>query len=274
MKYLQNLHTHTIFCDGKDTPEELVEKALSLGFDALGFSKHSYMFFSEYLDKSNDKTEPYIREINRLKEKYADKIKLHLGMELDMYSKVDLSPYKYIIGSMHYFKKGDEYIGFDRNAETVKGVIDNYFDGDGLKFARCYYEEISTMHSIVGRKIDIIGHFDLITKTNEILRFVDTSLGSYQSYAIEALRVLAKKTDIFEMNTGAIARGYRRTPYLEPFIIKELTRLGKGIIITSDCHDKNYLDCHFDECIELLKSCGVGEVYTYSDGKFVPHTLY
>jgi histidinol-phosphatase (PHP family) len=76
------------------------------------------------------------------------------------------------------------------------------------------------------------------------------------------------------MNTGAIARGYRPSPYPEDFLIKEINRLGKGIIITADCHNKDYLNCHFDESIEILKANGVGEVYTYSDGKFVPNPLY
>ena len=37
-----NLHTHTCFCDGKDEPEEMVKKAIDLGFCALGFSGHEY----------------------------------------------------------------------------------------------------------------------------------------------------------------------------------------------------------------------------------------
>ena len=37
----QNLHTHTTFCDGADTPAEMAEAALRLGLDSLGFSGHS-----------------------------------------------------------------------------------------------------------------------------------------------------------------------------------------------------------------------------------------
>ena len=33
----QNLHTHSIFCDGKDTIEEMTLEAISKGFDILGF---------------------------------------------------------------------------------------------------------------------------------------------------------------------------------------------------------------------------------------------
>ena len=32
---LQNLHTHTLFCDGIDTAEQMVRAAISKGFDSL-----------------------------------------------------------------------------------------------------------------------------------------------------------------------------------------------------------------------------------------------
>ena len=61
------------------------------------------------------------------------------------------------------------------------------------------------------------------------------------------------KIPFFEVNTGAISRGYRSAPYPTVPIIKELKRLGFGVVITSDCHDRNYVDCHFNETAELLK---------------------
>ena len=42
-----NFHTHTILCDGKDRPEELVLEALRLGCPAIGFSGHSYAPYDE-----------------------------------------------------------------------------------------------------------------------------------------------------------------------------------------------------------------------------------
>ena len=39
---LQNLHTHSSFCDGKNTPEEIVNYAIARGFDSIGFSSHSF----------------------------------------------------------------------------------------------------------------------------------------------------------------------------------------------------------------------------------------
>ena len=38
---LTNYHTHSIFSYGKNTPEEIVQKAIEKGFGAVGFSDHA-----------------------------------------------------------------------------------------------------------------------------------------------------------------------------------------------------------------------------------------
>ena len=38
-----NYHTHTTWCDGKDTPEAVVVAAIDKGFDAIGFSSHAML---------------------------------------------------------------------------------------------------------------------------------------------------------------------------------------------------------------------------------------
>ena len=41
MLITSNPHTHSTYVDGKNTLEEMIEAALSLGFNALGFSEHA-----------------------------------------------------------------------------------------------------------------------------------------------------------------------------------------------------------------------------------------
>ena len=43
----RDFHVHTTFCDGINTPEEIVISAISRGMDKIGFSGHSYTFFDE-----------------------------------------------------------------------------------------------------------------------------------------------------------------------------------------------------------------------------------
>ena len=82
---LQNLHTHSTFCDGKDTPEEMVMAAITKGFDSIGFSGHAPMCFGSIYDMG-DRVQDYIKEIKRLKSAFGDRISVYLGCELDRYS--------------------------------------------------------------------------------------------------------------------------------------------------------------------------------------------
>ena len=263
----QNLHTHTTFCDGKDDCESIVKKAIEIGFTGIGFSGHSNADYIHSKSKMPPEvTESYKKEIAFLKEKYADKIDIFCGLEIDMYSDADQNGYDYIIGTNHYLKIGNEFVGFDRAAQTVKSVIDNYFDGDGLAFAKTYYEQLSQLPKY--GNFDIVGHFDLISKNCEIIPLFDETDKRYQKYAIDCVYALKEKIDVFEINTGAMARGYRTSPYPRAFILKELVKAGAGITLGSDCHDKDYLNHGFDCAIELCKSCGVKELQILTKGGF------
>jgi len=272
MMHKQNLHTHTRYCDGSNLPEELILSAIAQGFTSIGFSGHSNMQFApdRYMAYPND-TNAYKKEINSLKEKYSDQIQIFCGLEYEFQSECDLSGFDYLIGSAHYFCIDGEYVGFDRSAEEVRRVILNHFDGDGMKYAKAYYEMLARLPE--RGTFDIVAHFDLITKHCERVPFFNEDTKEYQNYAIEAAEALARKIPFFEVNTGAIARGYRTTPYPAPFIIKELKRLGFGAVVTSDCHDKNKLACCRTEAMELLAACGFKEQFVLTEKGFLPVPL-
>ncbi len=271
MYYLQNLHTHTNYCDGADTPEEIIIKALESGFSSIGFSGHSYMHYAPEHSMSQEGTESYKKEINMLKEKYQNKIDIFCGLEVDMYSEIDLSGYDYLIGSVHYLLCDGKYIGFDRSAEVVKGVIDKHFGCNGIEYAKAYYKALEELPKY--GNFDIVGHFDLVTKHCENVKFFDENSDEYINAALKAANALAGKIPFFEVNTGAIARGYRKTPYPSMLLIKELKRLGFGAVITSDCHDLKNLDCEFEYSAELLKKCGFKERYILTKEGFEPVEL-
>ena len=259
MFYPQNLHTHTSFCDGKNDVETIVLKAMELGLTSIGFSGHSHCdYIKSASSMTHENTRLYKEEIAKLKKKYEGQIEIFCGIEFDQYSDDDLKDYDYIIGTNHYLKLGDTMVGFDRGIEEVKSIINNYFDGDGLRFAKEYYRQFAELPAY--GKFDIVGHFDLITKNNEKGELFDENSPAYQKYALECMHALAEKIDVFEINTGAIARGYRTTPYPNPFILKAMKEVGVGITISSDCHDCNFLTCGFDRALEICKACGIKEL--------------
>lgn len=265
--YLQNLHTHGIMCDGKNEYEDIIKKAIELGFDSIGFSAHSMMSYSKYVVLTPETTEQYKKIIRALKEKYKGVINVYCGIEFDMYSEDDLKNYDYVIGSVHYLKVGDKIVGMDKNAAEVRQIINEYFGGDGLSYAKCYYENVALLPTYC-KPLDIVGHFDLVAKHIEQNFLFDHTSKKYQTYALDALHALAEKIKVFEVNTGAIARGYRTMPYPQEFILKEMKNLGIGLVISSDCHDLNYLNYKFDLAEEYIKSCGFKEVLKFNGKTF------
>ena len=271
MGYLQNLHTHSTFDHGIDTPEEMIGEAIRKGFDSVGFSGHSYLLCAAEFTMSEAGTEKYKKEILRLKKEYAKRIKIYLGLELDMLSDTPVGGYDYLIGSMHYIKMGEDLVGVDRDAEYCQKAIREYFGGNGLEFAKEYFRQITLLPQRAD--IDILAHFDLIAKHVDRVNVFDCHGREYLSAAVEALEALRKDISFFEINTGGMARGFRKTPYPMPDILKEMRRLGFGAVITSDCHDARLLDFGFDEAAALLKAAGFKEKYVLTAAGFQPTAL-
>lgn len=265
-EYLQNLHTHTIYDDGKDTPESIVQRAIELGFDTIGFSGHSYMYFAPSIGMTPEATIEYNRVVRELKQKYADRISVLCGLEYEMLSDVPHDGYDYLIGSTHYLKINGEIVGIDRDAATVENVINTYFNGNGLRYAEAFFEATTHLHEY--GNFDIVGHYDLLNKHCEKTHFFDVESSAYQKIALDAIHEITKHFHLFEVNTGAIARGYRTTPYPLPFMLKELKRLGCEVCISSDCHDRMKLNEHFGACLDLIQSCGFTEVTVMTKNGF------
>ncbi len=268
MKYLQNLHTHTTYCDGKNSAEDIIKEAIRLGFTGLGFSGHAPMpdSISAKYTVSKEDIPKYKAEIRALGEKYADRLDVFLGIEFDMLSDTPLDDYDYVIGSVHYIRHGNTVVDFDTSADGTKKIIDEIYGGNGLAFAKEYYEELSRLPEILIP--DIVGHFDIVAKHCEKLPFFDIQSKEYKDYALEALHTIAPKCPMYEVNVGGIPRGYRITPYPPKFILKEMKTLGCKLVISSDCHNLDYLNHGFDEAITLIRDCGFKEVYELTKNGF------
>lgn len=268
IKMTQNLHTHTTFCDGRNTPREMIERALALGFDSIGFSSHANTRFAEKCELG-DGVGAYRAEITRLKAEYADRIAVYLGTELDRYSEgyMDMSGYDYKIASVHYAMKDGECVCYDRSVEHSEDVIRRLFGGSGLEYARQYFYEMAAMpEHITG---DFVGHFDLLTKYEvKAPRLFDTGAPEYRRAALDALAAVREKFELFEVNTGTIGRGYKPTPYPAPFILDGMRDMGCKMLITTDCHDCDFLDCGFDAAAELLRAHGFTEIYKLTPNGF------
>ena len=251
---LQNIHSHTAYCDGKLTPEEMVIAALEKGCDSFGLSGHSHASFDSKHSMSSDNTLKYISEINELKEKYAGRIELFLGVEQEYYSETEPEGYDFILGAVHYIKKDDELVCIDNGPERQRHAADTYFGGDYYSISEAYFETVADI--INKTNADIVAHFDLVAKYNINGSVFDEMHPRYIAAALGAMERILDNCKLFELNTGAMYRLNKPEPYPSVFLLKELRKRGGEIILSSDSHDAESI-CHkFDEMEELLRTCG------------------
>ena len=261
---LANFHTHTTFCDGKGEAEEVVLSAISEGFDSIGFSSHGYTPYDLRYCMKN--TEGYIREIRRLKDKYKDKIEIYVGTEEDSRAPVNRDALDYIICSCHYAMKDGVAIPIDSSPDYFKKALALY-DGNPIRLAEAYYSHFSEY--IKERRPDVIGHFDLLTKYDEIgasdyLKNTEYNMIA-EKYTLEAL----KAGSFFEVNTGMITRGYRTTPCPAENLLWLIYKNGGGVVLSSDSHAPNTLASNFSIAIDILKDVGFKFAYILKGGKWI-----
>lgn len=260
---LTNLHTHCTYCDGKSTAEEVVLSAIEKGFDSLGFSSHGFTDFDQrFCLKDYD---CYISALSALREKYKEKITIYIGVEEEAGCSVPRERFDYIIGSMHYFLRNGRFYSIDGGLDCFKECV-ALFDGDPCKMAQNYYETFCQY--ILDRKPDIIGHFDLITKFDELEPMLLND-PIYRAIAAKYINIAADSECIFEVNTGAIARGVRTGVYPSEELLHILKKRDARITISSDSHRADTLDCRFTETRHLLRDIGFTHMWVLNNGSFV-----
>jgi histidinol-phosphatase (PHP family) len=184
-------------------------------------------------------TKAYCAEIRRLQAVYRDRIAVHLGIEHDIFSDVDRERFDYSIGAVHYVEKNGIKYSVDESRELFLSLVQSIYAGDYYSLAEDYFALEGEVYNRTG--CNIIAHFDLITKYNEGNCFFDTGHPRYRKAAEDTLEKLIASPCLLEVNTGAMAKGYRTQPYPEKWVIDRWLSAGKELIFSSDCHKKENL---------------------------------
>ena len=239
-----DLHMHTCFCDGKDTPEDMILSAIAKGMEAVGVCIHSHTAFDESYCASPEGIREFLGQMKRLKKTYGEKIRIFAGLEQDLYSDTGPEGFDYLIGSVHYLKICENYYPVDHSAEVLGRIAEDHFGGDWIGLARAYFEETSSVLEVTGA--DLIGHLDLVTKFNEGNRFFDETDPGYLEAAEKCIDALIPCGKPFEINTGAMSRGYRTSPYPGSALCSRIIEKGGIFLLSSDAHKKEDLMYGFD----------------------------
>lgn len=245
-----DLHVHSCFCDGVDTPEDIILSAIEKGLKTIGICVHCFTDFEPSYCVSKEGEEQFKKLMASLKAKYADKIEVKCGIEQDIRATFEPEGYDYVIGSSHFFWFNKEWYHVDYKKDYFIDVINKKFGGDYYSAAEHYYENVSKIAEKTHP--DIIAHFDLITKFNEGGELFDASHPRYVRAVDAAINELVKYNIPFEINTGAISRGYRSEPYPDSYAINRIKEKGGSFVLSSDAHSKENIAFQFDKWQKLL----------------------
>lgn len=252
---LPSYHSHTVFCDGKNTAEEMVLAAIKAGMPEIGFSGHARMPADPDWCMTVEGEKEYFETVSALKTKYADKIKIYLGIEQDFYAVPVSYPYDYIIGSVHALDVGDRLIDVDLDPVEVRKNVEKYFGGDPYAYVEVYYDTVSKVYEKTN--CDIIGHLDLVTKflDRDPLFFEDHP--RYIAAREKAITALLKTPAVFEVNTGGIYRGYRKVTYPNMPTVSDLYSRGAKFVINSDSHNVESIDFMLSDIAKKMDEISV-----------------
>lgn len=275
MKYISNIHTHTTYCDGKNTIEENILMAINKGFISIGFSGHSH-FDYDISSMSVANTIKYLEDIKKYKEVYKDKIEVYAGIEGDYYSNLSKDTdiemgLDYRIGSVHFIEDDEgNYYPIDNSEDKFIYAL-NYFS-DIKEIAKRYYNNIIKM--IKTQKPDIIGHLDLIRKYNKNNKYFNV----YDKWHIDLIdNVLLAIKDynknnglmMIEINTGKVKEDNLKAYYPNDLTIKRILELDIPIIVNTDCHVADRLDNYYIDMIDILREVGFSSIKMLINNNFI-----
>ncbi len=246
-----DLHNHTVLCNhASGTVDEYVEAAIKKGIEYFGFSDHAPMFYDTAYRMGFDQMELYESWVKAAADRYADKITVLLGYEIDylpsyMDERVFERVCDYRIGSVHFI---DDW-GFD-NPE----FIGRYEGIDIDETYRRYFGLIEAMAK--SGKFDIVGHLDLM----KVFKFLPTK--DIRSLADDALKAIKKANMAVEINVA----GYRKPigeAYPSPLLLEQMAQMEIPITFGSDAHSAEQVGLYASEAEALARSVGYDQCALY-----------
>ncbi len=276
-----NFHTHSAFDDGKVALEEYIKEALKQDVAILGFSSHNPLPFSvDWVLKKED-YKKYCKNVRELSEKYKDKIRILLGLEMDFLSNldsfyrdgIDLSALDFLIGSIHFVNFFGDNKGWaiDESQEDFEEGLDEIYSGNIKKVVEDYYKLIRNMLKL--ENPDIVAHLDLIKMNNKDEKYFSEEEKWYREAVLDTLKAVAKSSSILEVNTGGIARGKTDSLYPSNWILEESYNMRIPITLSSDAHRPEQITAKFREAALLLNAIGYKEVYIPHKKTWAPHPI-
>jgi histidinol-phosphatase (PHP family) len=277
-----SMHTHTIFCDGKDDVETMCLAAYEKNLYAIGFSAHAPIEkqigrTSEW-NLKDEKVEEYVAEVLAAKDRWQGKLKVFLGYEAD-YIKGRRSPQDsdiialnldYIIGSVHYLypPNSSEPFTVDGPRETFEKGLEG-FNGDAQALMHSYYDAMLEMIQKGG--FDILGHADILKKNCQGKNYWPQEIEINRQR--EIAHAASKTGLVIEVNTGGLNRNKINDVYPSLSFLRIIREYNIPVIITADAHKAIHIDGNYEIAQNTLILADIKE-HVLFEGKMNNKTLW
>lgn len=251
-----DFHVHTSFSTDSDTAvREMLESAVKKGLEVVCITDHWDEDYPERYEKPEEKLfcfdlPEYFRELEALKEEYAGRLDVRIGIELGLQAHlgafykelVSKYPFDFVIGSVHLVKGTDPYFG-----ELSQKYEDTQI------YQSAFSETIQNLESV--ESFDVLGHIDYVVRYGKH----QAKSYSYEQYR-EVLDEILMKVIVsgrgIEVNTAGWKYGLEFC-HPHPDILKRYRELGGEILtIGSDGHRPEHVAYEFAKAEELLRECG------------------
>ena len=272
---ISSTHNHSTGSDGKLSPEELIEKAIELGWDYVYFTDHFLNPKKAGIIYEDDNyfNNNYINEIKHLKEKYKDKIEVCFGVELgwlnsyEKWLKEQSKKYNfdYVIGSIH------DIIDKNKKPHSMESGKENWLKsaksfGGIEEFVKEYYKQIKLL--IKSKIFDSVGHLDYIKVYNREQDLFSEKADWYKKEVLSVLDLIKKNKIALEINHGGIRKCKAAFPSL--WILKEAKKRNIPITLGIDAHLAEHLNNKImNQLIQIAKQTGYDSVVRFKDRKMI-----
>lgn len=271
---LANHHAHSHFSDGRLTPEDYLKNAIDQELIIYGFSDHAPIPHADFGEMTMEDLSVYLKEIDRLKEKYGNQIQIYKSLEVDyipgmisLESKhIQEADLDYTIGAVHYvnfFQDGSPW-GFEASLAHFEKGIDEIFHGDVKTALQRYYELIREM--VRDYTPDVVAHLDRIKKLNKGDRFFSENADWYRDEVVRTLETIAQAGVIMEVNTKSFYKKELDETYPGKWALGIAREMNIPVNIGSDAHHPDDITKGFDHAGRVLQEVGYKTTRIFLDG--------
>ncbi|WP_407269839.1 histidinol-phosphatase HisJ [Radiobacillus sp. PE A8.2] len=257
MHLVGDFHIHSNYCPHgtNDQMETYVQAAISQGLVYLTFTEHAPLpggFEDPTPDRDSAMSltdvESYIKEINRLKDKYNNKITIYVGFEMDYIEGFESETRAFLdqwgpliddaILSVHMVKAPNgEYVCVDFSEQEFARIIELFSSVDEV-YASYYRTVDQAIQANLGiYKPKRIGHLTLIEKFS--LKYPATQ--SFNAEIIKILDAMKAKELELDLNTAGFYKELCQTSYPSQTVIELAQSRNIPFVFGSDSHTAEHV---------------------------------